>query len=119
MFGGLNSLSSYKINYYDKLRKKIPEHIHFGESVLRIPTLTELGIQSPLHCISHVDYLVSEASWVDRGDPLVKIILNYYENRNKPGAFWKTDKMFSHIFLVKSPSPGLVVDFRAQHTRSI
>jgi hypothetical protein len=113
--------NSTETDYFSRLSRSIPEQVKIGSKILRIPSLDELGIPAPLQCITHFDRLVSEATWVERGDPLGEFIINYYDPNFKNNIWSKLSgkpDSFSHRFLLLSPSPGLVMDYSGHYCRN-
>lgn len=93
--------------------KSVPPNILFSTTLLRTPSLEEMGVPAPLSYIPFIRCHVGNGEWVNRGDPLVTYDLIYYRKETRPTFLLRLllgDQRYTHTFVLKSPISGFVTD---------
>lgn len=102
------------------MSKQVPESVSFGFKILEIPTLEEVGVPLAGLCLTERHATLKgggyEACWIDRGDPLLRYRVRFYQNleKNWLSMFW--DPTHEESFEVASPISGLLLLLRQEYT---
>lgn len=101
----------------------VPDRIEFGTTLIRTPSLEELGIPIPFAYLPFIHCHVKGGDWVNRGDLLITVHLSYYKIEKKLPLLFKIfipDNMFdNHTFELHSPVYGFVTDLRRVQCRNL
>jgi hypothetical protein len=98
-----------------KQRKKVPNTIFFGDEVLLIPNMQEVGIPKELRTLGNVQPQIQIGGWVERGEEILTITYDIFEKAEKSKHWFSSDNTFSTKKSLRSPVSGLVIDYREEH----
>jgi hypothetical protein len=89
----------------------VPNDIEFGEKILALPSLRDVGILPPMDALGVIKSHIKPGQWVERGQPLVTHRLFKWRNPEPAPAwqFWKDDPIDPYEFTIKSPVFALVL----------
>jgi len=100
---------------------EIPSDIAFSSTLLRTPSLEELGIPAPFAYLAHIETHAKYGQWVNRGDLLVTYRLGFYYGKTPPPGlirFFFGDRAQTISHELRAPVSGLVVDTRCVTCRT-
>ncbi|MGC2237225.1 MAG: hypothetical protein WA584_13755 [Pyrinomonadaceae bacterium] len=98
-----------------KQRKKVPDSIFFGDEILLIPNMEEVGIPKELRTLGNVQPQIQIGGWVERGEEILTVTYDVFEKNEKPKHWFLSDNTFSTKETLKSPVSGLVIGYRNEH----
>jgi len=100
-------------------KRQVPRNLSLGDEILMIPTMKEAGIHESLGYLGVFTPTVEKGAWVNRGDILLTVRYEVFENGERPR--WRVfgDERFPIEISLESPVSGLVISYRKEMVGSV